>query len=37
MVRSAQFNAWFERLRDASTKARIAMRLDRLALANTGI
>jgi putative addiction module killer protein len=36
MIRSTQLNAWFEGLRDPATKARVAMRIDRLALGNPG-
>jgi putative addiction module killer protein len=36
ILRSATFDAWFSRLKDRQAMARIAARIDRLALGNPG-
>jgi putative addiction module killer protein len=36
IVKSATFDAWFSRLKDRQAMARIAVRIDRLALGNPG-
>jgi putative addiction module killer protein len=36
ILKSATFDAWFSRLRDRQAMARIAARIDRLALGNPG-
>lgn len=36
VLKSATFDAWFSGLRDAQARARIAARIDRLALGNPG-
>jgi putative addiction module killer protein len=36
ILKSAAFDAWFSRLKDRQTMARIAARIDRLALGNPG-
>ena len=36
ILKSATFDAWFSRLKDRQTIARIAARIDRLALGNPG-
>jgi putative addiction module killer protein len=36
IVKSATFDRWFSRLRDSRARARIAVRIDRLAFGNSG-
>jgi putative addiction module killer protein len=36
IIKSASFDAWFSRLKDRQAMARIAARIDRLALGNPG-
>lgn len=36
LIKSATFDRWFESLKDLRARARIAVRLDRLALGNPG-
>jgi putative addiction module killer protein len=37
IVKSATFDRWFSRLRDSRARARIAVRIDRLAFGNSGV